>query len=334
MNKTAKKVASFILALALFLLVLELALRFVGYAPYGGKDPRMDINSAQFFDSVKGWRSSEGSTVKIAFKQNTKPFNETVLSSGKRATKIKNSFFQKPEFRKPQLVFLGCSFMFGFGVSDKDTLPWIIQNEMPEREVINFGTKGYGTYQNLLSMEEVVIKDLKNVFIYGFNDFHETRNILYPPIIRNVMRQNELKNFYVPYCDLDKKGELVRHAPKGFPEFPLRSSSAIISLIEDIYFSLKTIPYLLKKDRITKLLLIEMNNLAEDNGDKFIVLLQRLSLEKKKEYISFLKDNKIKYIDGVHPKQNEPEMQLSFDSHPNQKMYQYWAKLVVDYFGD
>ena len=47
----------------------------------------------------------------------------------------------------------GCSFMFGEGLSDNETLPAYLSKQLPDAQVKNFGIHGYGMHQALAIME-------------------------------------------------------------------------------------------------------------------------------------------------------------------------------------
>ena len=52
------------------------------------------------------------------------------------------------------LFFFGDSFTFGEGLNDRDTLPWIVQEQAGERwKILNFGFHGYGPHQMLAAIE-------------------------------------------------------------------------------------------------------------------------------------------------------------------------------------
>jgi hypothetical protein len=234
-------------------------------------------------------------------------------------------------------VFLGCSFIYGYGLHDKQTLPWMVQEKLPSLEVRNCGTPGYGTYQSLLAMEEELSRtptDGKRIFVYAFCDFHEGRNVADPYNLRNWVRLTRHGNVEVPYCLLDVEEKLVQIRFQGYPLLPLRQHSSLISLVEDCWITVKGQTRLRQKRAVTEQLLLRMRDLASKSDAAFIVLLQSLQKEPRDHYLSFFKNHEFEFIDGAHPEQNSLKMLLLDGYHPNADMNDYWAKLVVNYLGD
>jgi hypothetical protein len=78
----------------------------------------------------------------------------------------------------PALIATGCSFMFGHGVKDEDTAPWILQEDLPQYRVINAAVMGYGTDQALLAAERQIERNpgRSAAVVLGFGDFQVERN--------------------------------------------------------------------------------------------------------------------------------------------------------------
>ena len=59
------------------------------------------------------------------------------------------------------LVFLGCSFTFGDGVDDQDSMPWQVAS-ISNRKSFNLGVSGYGPHQMLAAVEFDLLPDLQD----------------------------------------------------------------------------------------------------------------------------------------------------------------------------
>jgi hypothetical protein len=79
------------------------------------------------------------------------------------------------------VLFFGCSFTFGEGLSDTSTLPFFFnQYSKQQYKVFNYGFTGYGPHQMLANIENRVAKDIqsyknKKIAIYSFITDHVSR---------------------------------------------------------------------------------------------------------------------------------------------------------------
>jgi hypothetical protein len=55
---------------------------------------------------------------------------------------------------EPVVLLVGDSFVQGVGVDDDQTIAWRLAQQVPERQIIDLGVAGYGTDQELLSVEK------------------------------------------------------------------------------------------------------------------------------------------------------------------------------------
>jgi hypothetical protein len=78
----------------------------------------------------------------------------STLDSGWRVTP------QNPDADKA-VVFFGCSFTFGQGLEDEQTIPWRVAELLgPEYQVFNFALYGYGAHQMLAQIENGFVDDI------------------------------------------------------------------------------------------------------------------------------------------------------------------------------
>jgi len=78
----------------------------------------------------------------------------------------------------PMIVATGCSFTFGQGINDADTWPWLLQEQLPDYQVVNVAAMGYGTDQALLAAERDIARHPGQVrtVVLGFGVFQIDRN--------------------------------------------------------------------------------------------------------------------------------------------------------------
>ncbi|MGM9991437.1 MAG: hypothetical protein ACI376_01120 [Candidatus Bruticola sp.] len=100
---------------------------------------------------------------------------ETVWPNGQRASRPSNSNLKT----KQRVLLLGCSYIFGSGLDDQDTLAWRLNQKYPHVQFDNYGVPGWGTYQCLM-LEETLLKDNSyDLVIYGAINDHRNRNTEY-----------------------------------------------------------------------------------------------------------------------------------------------------------
>ncbi len=102
------------------------------------------------------------------------------------------------------IAVAGCSFAFGYGVKDYETLSYFLQQQMPGYEAYNYGVSGYGTQHLLLQTREKItskeIKQKQGVLVYFFIDNHLNRLVGSRRIIKLWG-----ENFPYFFLDNDKK---------------------------------------------------------------------------------------------------------------------------------
>lgn len=129
-------------------ILLEGFLWVLGYRPYRNHDYRVDSTPQTPFvaDEKLGIQLNEGTfdfTLNDAVR-----FTATHLDNGMR--KIPGS----PVGNDSSILFLGCSYTYGYGVNDHESFPAIAQSRHPEWNVENKGVVGYGTTQHLIQLRD------------------------------------------------------------------------------------------------------------------------------------------------------------------------------------
>ena len=114
-------------------------------------------------------------------------------------------------------VFFGCSFLFGEGANDNETIPSQFAAAAPQYRAYNYGVPGYGTQHMLAKLESGSlrneVKESKGVIIYLYlEDVHE------PRVIGSMQETNSF-GLHFPYYDLrdDGKVQLLGDFATGRP---------------------------------------------------------------------------------------------------------------------
>ncbi len=105
-------------------------------------------------------------------------------------------------------VFFGCSFLFGEGANDNETIPSQFAAAAPQFRAYNYGVPGYGTQHMLAKLESGTIrnevKERDGVVVYLYlEDVHE------PRVIGDMQLTNSFAQYF-PYYDFNERGELQR----------------------------------------------------------------------------------------------------------------------------
>lgn len=303
------------------LLLSELSLRIIGVQPFyfAGRD--LDEPVMYLPDPEVGWINKEGSYLIPPYAPGGSEIQLTFLNRGMRRTHI------VPVASDSQIVLVGGSFTQGWAISDAETFAWKLQEKLPSFSVMNFGTGGYGTYQSLLVLERELPHLSSPMFVYyGFIEDHVARNVALSSWLRRLTSFSDRGHIATPYVSVDKHGELVRHAPEQYSSFPLRESSALVTLVEMVYMKLKTWDRIDQIHTTTEQLILEMNRISAEHGAVFKLLFLSQSEETKIRYIAFLQENKIPFIDfGFDISE---EMRVPGDSHPNGTVNTIWADQI------
>jgi hypothetical protein len=109
----------------------------------------------------------EGSTLRVSYNQH--------------GYRIPEHTFDNPDGRQ-RVVILGDSYVDGAEVDDRDVHTVLLQQRMPDAEVINAGVYGYSTAQALITLEEVGLRygpDLVVLLTVENDFFDNTRNFAY-----------------------------------------------------------------------------------------------------------------------------------------------------------
>src|SRR5207247_7757156 len=128
---------------------------------------------------------------------------------------------------------LGCSFTFGWAVSDDETWAWRLQALRPDLDVRNRGTAAYSTFQSLLLLARVLAAgEHPTRVLFGYITDQATRNVAEPHWLLLLNAFSRRGPIALPYCTLDREHRLVRHPTESYPSWPLARWSAAIAFLE------------------------------------------------------------------------------------------------------
>ena len=246
---------------------------------------------------------------------------------------------------KKQIWIFGCSFTHGFSVSDEGTYPWILQSRLPDYEVVNFGTDGYGTVQSMIQFRET-LRDGKKpaLVVVAYAYFHDMRNAMTRTWRKDLSGNNRLDPISFPYARLNSDGKLiiVSEQLRYSGEFVLRHS-ALLNYLDDRLNS-----YLEKKfdltqsgpsmtHEVSKAVLEEFWNECKANGIRFI--LAGISHDPRTaEMLNYFKNKGATTVDISVDSSITENTNYPFDVHPSvrantqsaQKLHAFLAEGFLD----
>ncbi|MCL4302179.1 MAG: SGNH/GDSL hydrolase family protein [Anaerolineae bacterium] len=259
--------ASVIVALA----GAEVALRWLGYQPWQVKEVKIVVEpGGKFFTQhpALGYTHLPG-TFNV-----TLPDGYTFLVTHQADT-LRITHPLDPaldEVSKDEIWIFGCSFTHGWTLNDDETYPWLLQQQLPEVEVVNFGVSGYGTLQSLIQFQEALEKRPRpKLVIVAYASFHDQRNTLLRLRSKQIVPWNKLGPIVQPYATLDEDGNLNYDlAEMTYREFPLMRVSALMNFIETTY-DYKVEDAFYHSHAVSQALIKQFDRLAQAHGIKLVV---------------------------------------------------------------
>jgi hypothetical protein len=311
-----------LLGVSLALGSAELLLRASGRRPWRYLGSGRRELTVHVPDAELGWRARPGRYDIPPYASGAPPIHMTVLPDGTRATGA------GVDDAGSRLAFVGGSITQGWAISDEETFAWKIQRRFPYLRVVNHGVSGYGTYQSLQVLERVFSQPpVPQKVFYGFIEEHEMRNVAGPGWLLLVELRSTRGGVSVPYCTLDARDDLVRHAPVRYPTWPWRQHLALIAFLEQKYVTSTGRSRANQSRAVTERLLLEMDRLVKRNGARFSVALLHFTPAAKAHYVKFLEAHGVDFVDCAFPM--TPAMQVRGEYHPNGKMNTRFAECLA-----
>jgi hypothetical protein len=313
------------------LTIAEVIIRLAGYSParLGYLD---GFKSVYDPDPMTGWRMRPG--VHDTPRVDKSLYRLTIQPDGSRITSSQSpSSIKTPDTDNP-IVFIGGSFTLGEELDDQDSMPWLVQERMSQARIYNFGTGGYGGCQGLIRMRELIKENRFRgaTFVFTFNEFYELRNVADPAYVMVLARAARSRTAHMPYCLLDEQSKLTIHPPEIYSPLPLVSLFSTARLLEEAITTFRSAQRTKNKREISRAIMLEMEQTAKNTGGKLVILLGEITPEVRADYITFLQQKHMAFVDGFHPSQMDKSMKTVDGHHPNRAMTGFWTSKLVDYF--
>ena len=172
---------------------------------------------------------------------------------------------------KKEIWIFGCSLTHGWRLNDQETYPWLLQQNLAEYEVVNFGVDGYGSVQSLIQFQEALKAGRKpNLVVFAYAWFHDPRNVLTRSWKKALFINNRLGAVNYPYGRLGADNKLVlRNEPLEYAGFPLLRYSALANYLDEQYDASLEGSY--RQHEVSMAVLDEFWNLCKSNGIEFVL---------------------------------------------------------------
>jgi hypothetical protein len=274
-------------------------------------------------DAVLGWRNRPGHYVYPGYSADVESIAVTIWPDGRRATRADQ------KSAKDSVVLLGDSLTMGWAVSDEETFGWQLQERLPGADVQNHGVAGYGTFQSLLRMRKLLAEGQRpRLILYGFINDHEHRNVADYRWLRALTVRSSMLRLSVPYALLGRDGTLEEHPPTPSPVWPLRRWLSSAVALEDLQVRGLTAGRFDQAERVTELLLEEMDREARSHGARFAVVFLTGAADRFHHYREYLTSRGISLIDCDRPLL--PTMVVRGEGHPNRLLHEQWAECMAE----
>ncbi|RMG09347.1 MAG: hypothetical protein D6731_19805 [Planctomycetota bacterium] len=220
---------------------MELGLRAAGRTPFR-PDPsmivRVDPGPLIEPHPLLGYRNAPGRhhvTYRCGYSYTT-----TVTAKGTRATRPRER--EADYAGRPRIVVLGCSFTYGWSLADQDTYPWLLQQALPEFDVVNEGVAGYGTIHQLLRAKELLAaRERPALIVATYGTLHDERNVVSRRFRKAVVPfDNQIRTLDSVRAFVSESGSVrIERIPLRYRPPPLIRRSALVEAMDECWNSLE-----------------------------------------------------------------------------------------------
>ncbi len=325
-----------------FVIVLctELTFRVMGYGVFYNTDynVKAEPNHAYIGHETFGIRLNPGN-YKITLN------DKVIFTTAHNLGGVRKTLGAK-SLGKPSVVFLGCSFTYGYGVNDNNTFASYIQGMFPDENVLNLGVIGYGTIQSYLQLKKRLATEKPKLAVLNFSSLHFMRNTLSPRYRSNLKigykrssdkvetLMTKARFPYMDHCDAKIK---FQPWETMYSNWPLRDWLASVNGMQIIYDQYS---YQSDEVKVTACIINKMDSICKENNVRFIVSCLDSNEETKR--LKKILSPSIYWHDINFDFSSKELTHLPFDSHPNKKghkliadkLYPIINKLLVDLKAD
>jgi len=302
-------------------LLLEGAVRQLGYAPLQGRVEPPIMREQYELDPTRGYRMRPGAHA-IRRPDGTSVVYR-VSPEGERLVPGQGSADE-------HVLFVGDSFTFGDFVEDGDSLPAQVQRELPNLRVRNLGASGYGTCQTLLTTQAVLRTSRGHpLVVHGVNPLQADRNVASSRQLWRLAYQNAGYSTLMPRCRFGEDGRLRVDPPvivKPFG-FGLVSWSGLAVLFNEALFAARGAGEP-SAEELTFNLLVELDREVRAQSGTLLLLLTDFEPAILDRYRAFIQNHDMAVLELPQTCDADP-CRILHDGHPGPSLYAAWAKFIT-----
>lgn len=304
---------------------LEVALRILGYQHFRNDDYKVSSHPRNAFigDAQMGIALNPG-TYHIQLNEGP-AFTTTHLDDGTRVVdnRLNDTL---------NILLLGCSFTYGYGVDDTAHFSSLLQADFPDQGIRNGGVVGYGSVQSLMQLKEAMDSNHLEVVLLHFSSYHFMRNTLSPQYRSNLKIGYQRSSHHVdnlmqearfPYKENCSDAISFAHWTEMYTNWPGRDWLAAVNWIQSSLD--RSAEHEAEQLIITTCIIEEMQELCTDRGIAFgLACLDTTTateqLKAKLPHVNWL-DVNFDFEDAQLT--NQP-----YDSHPSAQGHRYIAQQI------
>jgi len=323
MRKTVQVAIFNIILFVLLLVLLEGVLHLMRDAPYQPPE-QADISVAsgeQFFqkDSILGYKHRPGN-FELQLQNGTYCFQATHDQYSLRNTSDQRG----AEIKRNEIWLFGCSFTYGWSLSDEETFAWKLQSMIPEYRVVNWGVNGYGTIHFYLQLNQALTESNKpSMIVVNHADFHHERDINTYNYHRSISMWNEFAQIKRPYVyDHSEDALDIRYVGNNYQPWEVATKYILGKYGQFIYERIWDGLHHKESLRTTACILDHIQKLCTQHGITLVVA----NVGVKKKFIqSYVQERKLPYVDLAVDYRQKKWTNLPYDKHPNARAHDWYA---------
>ena len=227
----------------------------------------------------------------------------------------------------PEIWVFGCSYTWGWCVDDEETFPWLIQQELSDYEVTNYGVPSYGSVHGLVQLRRALEKGSQkpDFAVFTYSDVHLERNVGTPSRLRALKR-------VTPYMDSRMRHLRARIDTRG---------SLVLSLVSFDVPESEEDPSLEEQIRVTKAIFEEIFSICQDGDIAPILAVIETRFSGEQNIEGELADEVVAYCRSLG--YDIVDMRVNFhgfwknreyncqphDGHPNGEAHKLYAERLI-----